>query len=177
MRNCRPAGSRPRISLSTKVSERRGQRFTTIPTTEGKALGVLIAKPLPLPQPAPQKRTRGRPRWGLTDRVHSARPISQPWLDVEFGLLLAGHAYARWRASQPLEGHEESYAPARARRPDQAGQRPGHEGVARFGDWSAGLRQHACRYPSPRTGCYNRPWSLLHPLRASGRARRARMGG
>src|SRR5712691_4353055 len=103
MRNRRPARSRPRISLSTKVSERRGQRFTTIPTTEAKALASLIATPLPLPQPAPQQRTRGQPRWGPTDRVHSARPISQQWPDVEFGLLLAAYAYALWRASQPLE--------------------------------------------------------------------------
>src|SRR5258707_11468621 len=147
MRNRSPARSRPRISFSTKVSERRGQRFTTIPITEAKALASLIATPLPLPQPAPRQRARGRPRWGPTDRVHSARPIPQQWLDVEFGMLLAGHACALWRASQPLEGHEESYAPARARRPDQAGQRPGHEGVARFGDWFAGSLQHACRYP------------------------------
>src|SRR5260221_1923186 len=138
MCNRRPARSRPRISLSTKVSERRGQRFTTIPTMGAKALASLIPTPFPFPQPAPRQRTRGRPRWGPTDRVHSARPIPQPWLDVEFGLFLADHAYALWRASQPLEGPEESCAPARARRPDQAGQRPGHEGVARFGDWSAG---------------------------------------
>src|SRR5258708_38659826 len=147
MRNRRPARSRPRISLSTKVSERRGQRFTTIPTTEAKALASLIPTPLPFPQPAPRQRTRGRPRGGPTDRAHSARPIPQHWLDVEFGLLLADHAYALWRASQPLEGHEESCAPARACRPDQAGQSPWPEGLARFGEWFAGSLQHASRYP------------------------------
>src|SRR6266478_831542 len=56
MRSRRPARSRPRISFSTKVSERRGQRFTTIPITGAKALASLIATPLPFPQPAPRQR-------------------------------------------------------------------------------------------------------------------------